>query len=132
MSDAPAREPRSSVILYAALDKGSASVECRVRNLSATGACLDNLAGLVEGDIVMVTMGALPPLSARVMWANPRLLGVHFDRPIDLAAARRPRGRAAAASSSAAATPTFAPVARPVTAPSAGWMQHIHNPYRRD
>lgn len=125
MSDAPAREPRSSVILYAAIDNGPAPVECRVRNLSATGACVDNTAGLAEGNTVRVTMGALRPLTAHVMWANPRLAGLHFDKLIDLAIARQPRGRAPAAA------PVAVPPLRPAATPSAGWMQHIHNPYRR-
>ncbi|MEH3047065.1 PilZ domain-containing protein [Sphingomonas adhaesiva] len=128
MSSAPVREPRSSVILYACIEKGPEPAECRVRNLSASGACLDNNAGLVQGDIVTVTMGALRPLSAEVMWANPRLAGLHFDKLIDLAAARRPRARAGAP---AVAAPAAVPVPRPGTTPSAGWIQHIHDPYRR-
>ncbi|MEH3036913.1 MAG: PilZ domain-containing protein [Sphingomonas adhaesiva] len=127
MSHAPAREARSSVILYAAIENGSEPVECRVRNLSATGACIDNHAGLVEGDAVTVLMGALRPLSAQVKWANPRLAGLHFDKLIDLAVARQPRPRTAASAPPAAAPPP----SRPTPAASAGWMQHINNPYRR-
>lgn len=125
MSDAPAREVRSSVILYAAIENGSEPVECRVRNLSASGACVDNLAGVIAGDIVTVRMGALRPLSAEVKWANPRLAGLHFDKLIDLAVARQPRPRITPSAPPAPAT------ARPAVAASAGWMQHIHNPYRR-
>lgn len=124
MSDAPAREPRNSVILYARVEKGPQPTECRVRNLSSTGACLDNSPGLVAGDVVRVTMGALPPLSAEVMWADPRLAGLHFSRPIDLAVARKPRARGVAAAPSAISTP------RPVT-PTAGWIGNLNDPYRR-
>lgn len=124
MSSANAREPRSSVILYACVEKHANVSECRVRNLSATGACLDNGAGLVTGETVTVSMGALAPLSAQVMWANSRLAGLHFDRPIDLAAARQPRARLATSAPAA-------PAARAAGAVSAGWIQNIQNPYRR-
>ena len=71
----PPREPRSSVILYALVDTGTQAVECRVRNLSVTGACVDNSAGLTQGDEVRVTMGTLEQLAARVMWAKATLAG---------------------------------------------------------
>lgn len=108
----PPRQPRSSVILYALVDTGTAAVECRVRNLSVTGACVDNAANLVPGDEVRVTMGSLVQLVARVMWAKPTLAGLHFEAQVDLAAARQPRTRASG------------------TQPSAGWMQHIRDAYR--
>ncbi|TCP32726.1 PilZ domain-containing protein [Sphingomonas sp. BK235] len=108
----PSREPRSSVILYALIDTGSEAVECRVRNLSDTGACVDNAAGLVQGAEIRVTMGTLEQLVARVMWAKPTLAGLHFEDRIDIAAARRARTRNTGVQ------------------PSAGWMQHIRDAYR--
>jgi hypothetical protein len=108
----PPREPRSSVILYALVDTGTEAIECRVRNLSVTGACVDNSAGLTQGDEVRVTMGTLEQLVARVMWAKATLAGLHFEAQVDIAAARRPRARNTSVQ------------------PSAGWMQHIRDAYR--
>lgn len=110
MSIPPVREPRSSVILYALIEGAESAAECRVRNLSATGACIDNTAGLAAGEKIRVTMGTLMRLAAEVVWVKAPLAGLHFDQHIDLAAARRPRGVAAAQ-------------------PSAGWMGGMRNPY---
>lgn len=113
MSDSPLpRSRRSSVILYADIATPRATaVSCRVRNLSATGACVDNAAGLVEGDRVRVAMGVLAPLDARVIWAKPTLAGLRFASEVDLAAARAPRktGQTVAA----------------------GWIGRLDDPYRR-
>lgn len=111
MSTPPVREPRSSVILYALVETAEAATECRVRNLSATGACIDNSAALTAGERVRVTMGTLERLVADVAWATPTLTGLHFEQLVDLGAARRPRGTAA-------------------TRQTAGWMDGMRNPYR--
>lgn len=115
MSDSPPREPRSSVILYARIAHGDRFVEVRVRNLSATGACIENPGELHQGDQVAATMGTLVSLPAEVMWTSATLAGLHFsDGAIDLAEARRPRDRG-----------TSGPKA------SAGWIDHIQHAYRR-
>ncbi|KQN94100.1 hypothetical protein ASE95_04305 [Sphingomonas sp. Leaf231] len=115
MSDSPPREPRSSVILYARIEHGERSVEVRVRNLSATGACVDNPGELQKGNRIGVTMGSLVALSAEVMWTSPTLAGLHFsDGVIDLAEARRPRERGTAG-----------------TKASAGWINNVQHAYRR-
>ena len=113
MPDAtPPRPARSSVILYADVARdGADAVACRVRNLSATGACVDNQAELAEGDRVIVAMGVITPVAADVVWAKPTLAGLRFDREVDLAAARTPRKTGKAA--------------------SAGWIGGLDDPYRR-
>ena len=112
MTDSPARAPRSSVILYALVRAdGRGDCECRVRNLSATGACIDNNGRLVVGQRITVDMGTLHDLPATVMWAERSRAGLHFDVTVDLAAARRPRGKA------------------PATAAHAGWIDNMSNAY---
>lgn len=115
MSDSTPREPRNSVILYARIDHVDRTVEVRVRNLSATGACIENPGELNQGDQIAVSMGSLVALSAEVMWTSATLAGLHFsDGAIDLAEARRPRDRGASAAK-----------------PSAGWISNIQHAYRR-
>lgn len=111
MSDALNRPIRSSVILYAHVETDEVAAECRVRNLSTTGACIDNGAALRAGDRVRVTMGTLKQLAAEVVWAKPALAGLRFDRVIDIADARRPRNHVA-------------------VTPTAGWAARIADPYR--
>ena len=113
MPDIPIRQARSSVILYARVEAGEKAVECRVRNLSTTGACIDNTARLAAGDHVQVAMGTLSLLMAEVVWAKSALAGLRFDRTVDIADARKPR--------------------RPGTVvPTVGWTATINNPYRRE
>lgn len=83
MSDSPPREPRASVILYARIDHAGRSVEVRVRNLSATGACIENPGELNQGDQVAVTMGTLLELPAEVMWTSTTLAGFALRRGRD-------------------------------------------------
>lgn len=117
MTSPPPREPRSSVILYARVETTADGVaEARVRNLSVTGACIDNPGGLAKGQMVRVAMGTLHDLLAEVMWIAPTFAGLHFTNgAIDLAEARKPRARDTATAQ----------------APSAGWMNHIQHAYRR-
>lgn len=116
MSSQPTREPRSSVILYAKVVGKQGTAEVRVRNLSATGACLDNPGDLTVGDRVAVSMGILSDLEADIMWVTPALAGLHFTSgAIDIAEARKPRARENASSGTTA---------------QAGWMQNIHHAYR--
>ncbi len=110
------REPRSSVILRALVESVGAAAECRVRNLSAAGACVDNPGGLVPGRRVLVTMGTLHRIHGEVVWITERLAGLRFDGAvIDIESARRPRGTL-----SAAPTPI-----------GAGWLAEADDPYRR-
>lgn len=144
--DAP-REPRSSVIIRAGVEgivgQGSPgerrlSGDTRVRNLSRTGACIDDL-GFLVGDTVSVSMGSIVAVAAEVMWVRPPLAGLHFHAAVDLEAARRSRSTVAPARpgvsqasvfqagvSQAGATQPSAPP------PSAGWAADLRHAYRRD
>lgn len=111
----PGRARRDSVILNARIETADRVVECRVRNLSQTGACIDNAGNLNPGDRVLVTMGMVHHVEASVRWARDGRAGLHFEGAlIDIGAARRPRGTVAAA---------------PRTV--AGWLDNLHSPYRR-
>ncbi len=104
------RDKRSSVIIRAGVVVAGMRLERRVRNLSLHGACIDNQGDLTVGAIIYVSMGTLDDLAAEVMWATPRLAGLHFTQPIDLDAARRPRGAG--------------------TVAKAGWMIDTDSAYR--
>jgi hypothetical protein len=107
------RSRRASVILYALVERGGEEpVDCRVRNLSIRGACIDDNLCFVVGECVTLTMGALPPFTATVVWAEHDYAGLSFPREVDLAAARQPRGRV---------LPTV----------KAGWTASMDDPYRR-
>ncbi|KQN71812.1 hypothetical protein ASE90_02270 [Sphingomonas sp. Leaf67] len=109
------RPRRHSVILNARIETHGQVVECRVRNLSETGTCIDNLADLAAGDRVLITMGTVHHVEATVRWVDNGRAGLHFEGvTVDIAAARRPRG-------------TVVPASRTV----AGWLDNIHSPYRR-
>lgn len=111
----PPRPRRDSVILTARIEAVGGLTECRVRNLSLTGACIDNVGNLRVGDRVLVTIGLAHHLEGSVRWAQVGRAGLYFERTrIDIAAARRPRGTVAPASRNAA-----------------GWLDQMRNPYRR-
>lgn len=104
------RDKRSSVIIRASVIVAGMRLDRRVRNLSLHGACIDNQNDLTVGTTVYVSMGTLDDLPAEVMWAHARLAGLRFWKPVDLEAARRPRGAG--------------------TVAGAGWMREIDNAYR--
>jgi hypothetical protein len=111
----PPRPRRDSVFLTARVESSDGVVECRVRNLSEAGVCIDNMVGLASGARVLVTMGTLHHLEGWVRWAHDGRAGLVFEHGhIDVAAARRPRG-------------TVEAVPQHVT----GWLSQMHNPYRR-
>lgn len=104
------REQRSSVIIRATIGAPDGSLnERRVRNLSSTGACIEHEGDLVSGMRLMVAMGALPTISAEVMWTRERLAGIQFERPVALEDARKPRG---------------------IGRIAAGWLDELRDPYR--
>ncbi|WP_230770244.1 PilZ domain-containing protein [Sphingomonas sp. Leaf4] len=114
-NDVPERERRSSVILRALVETSDAAIECRVRNLSASGACIDNEAELATGARVLVSMGTLHHLRGQVVWATERLAGLRFDKAnIDIDSARKPRGTVAKTSPA-----------------GAGWLAQLDDPHRR-
>lgn len=108
----PPREKRNSVIVRAAVTPpGGQPTECRVRNLSRFGACVEHAGEFQPGTTVMLHMGALHDLYAEVMWVTDRLAGLRFAEPIDLEEARKPRGIG--------------------VKPKAGWIADINDAYRR-
>ncbi len=111
MSDATKAEraKRSGVIIRADVQVDGRRKERRVRNLSLTGACLDHEGELAKGQRLQVSMGRLQELTAEVMWATDKLVGIRFDEEIDMDAARAPRGAGKA---------------------QAGWMTDINHAYR--
>ncbi len=109
------RPRRDSVILNARIEAIDRVVECRVRNLSETGACIDDPAGLPPDGRVLVTIGALHHIEGQVRWTHAGRAGLHFTSGrIDIAAARRPRG-----------------AVTPVPQNRAGWLDNLYSPYRR-
>jgi hypothetical protein len=105
------RETRSSVIIRAVVHlPGDKQAERRIRNLSAKGGCMDHAADLAPGDDISLDMGALTGLDAKVMWVRDGVAGISFAAPIDLSAARKPRG-------------TIVPI-------TAGWLANVKDAYR--
>ena len=109
----PNRETRSSVIIRALVEAEGLHAERRVRNLSRSGACVDNSGDIRAGTTVHVTMGSIQRLAAEVMWAKPNLAGLRFHRPVNLEEARKSRSTATTAT------------------PRTGWAAELDNPYRR-
>lgn len=111
----PSRPRRASVFLTARVESSDRVAECRVRNLSESGVCIDDPMQLRPGERVLVTMGTLHHLEGCIRWARDGRAGLAFENGhIDVAAARRPRGAVAA-----------------VPQHLAGWLSQMHNPYRR-
>ena len=86
-------EKRDSVMMQAQVWMPGARTptDHRIRNLSPSGACIGNPAWLKHGDPIRVTVGNVQEVDATVRWIAYGLAGICFDRPIDLAAARRAR-----------------------------------------
>lgn len=136
MATPPDRAPRSSVFLYARVEAEPDPIDCRVRNISEQGACIDNSIALTDGAHLHLSIGAVGHIEADVAWSKDERAGLHFHRSIDVAAARLPRSKAKAAATGVAVPRSSAAADRPPPpAPSqeihAGWMQHIRDPYRR-
>ena len=83
------RENRSRVIIRAAVHGPCGTErERRVRDLSVTGACVEQSGNLMIGDDVRLDMGTLTGVVAKVVWVTEHLAGVAFADPIDIAGAR--------------------------------------------
>lgn len=87
-------EKRESVMMRAQVWMPGARTptDHRIRNLSLSGACMVGTGWLKPGDRIRITVGHVHDIDAKVMWVAGDSAGIRFDRPIDLAAARRPRG----------------------------------------
>ena len=115
MSDQPEklRDKRNSVILKVLVRsaRAPAGVERRVRNLSASGACIDHAGDLSAGEVVTLMLGQTGETAAHIAWATERLAGVRFERDIDFEAAKKQR--------------TAAPSLK------SGWMADMNHAYRK-
>ena len=105
-------EKRESVMMRAQVWMPGARTptDHRVRNLSLSGACIVQPGWLKRGDPIRVTVGYVHDVDAMVMWVAGDRAGIRFERPIDLAAARRSRSAGMAQS---------------------GWMDGMNDAYRR-
>ena len=56
----------------------------RVRNLSSTGACVDNGTGLRPRGTIVVTVGHLVAIGAQIVWIDQGLAGMKFNKPIQI------------------------------------------------
>jgi hypothetical protein len=83
------RRPRKATILTATLTIGAASAEVRVRDLSGTGARVDNSLRLVAGQSVIFDSRRTGRVGAVVAWAEGTLAGLTFERELNLAFAAR-------------------------------------------
>jgi len=73
--------------------------ERRIRDLSATGACVEQSGNLIVGDDIQLDIGTLKGVAAKVVWVTEYLAGVSFAEPIDLASARKPKPEVVTAAS---------------------------------
>ena len=115
-AESKTRAPRTSVMLTThvfPLDGGDPSAH-RVVNLSATGVCIAQPAGLATGAMVAVSIGRVDHAPADIIWVRGGLAGLRFRRPIDLPKARMRRVGGA-----------------PTTPPGAGWLRDLGDAYRR-
>ena len=102
---------------------GGTAARHRVRDLSEDGARLDNASLFATGSRLLVTIGALHDLEALVVWVRDGQAGIRFAHRIDTGLAR----------SKAFIRPTQ-PVRSQIaadTAPHAGWIADLNDPYRR-
>lgn len=94
--------------------EGSQPTQHRVLNVSVSGVCIAKPVGLVPDMPVMVSIGRIDHVAARVKWVRGDRAGLRFDAAIDLDAARQRRP------GNAGAPP-----------PSAGWMAAANERFRR-
>ena len=84
------RARRESVLLSAQIAGfgGGAPSKHRVRDLSTTGARVDQALTLSPGATVLIWVGLLEAVGATVVWVREGVAGLKFAHPIDLTAAR--------------------------------------------
>jgi hypothetical protein len=94
------RENRSRVIIRAIVH-GPCGMEPerRVRDLSSTGACVEQTGNLMTGDKVSLDIGPLKDISGQVVWTTDYLAGIAFTEPIDVAKTQKPKAEAVTAAS---------------------------------
>lgn len=114
--DATTRDPRTSVMLSAEVvrSEGSQPTQHRVLNVSVSGVCIAKPVGLVVDMPVLVSIGRVDHIGARVKWVRGDRAGLRFDEAIDLDAARQRRP------GNGAPPP-----------PTSGWMAAANERFRR-
>ena len=94
------RESRSRVIIRAVVHGPCGKEpERRVRDLSVTGACVEQSGNLMVGDDIRLDIGVLKDVPAKVVWVTEHLAGIAFCEPIDVAKARKPKPEVVTAAS---------------------------------
>lgn len=85
-----ARALRSCVMLAASVHSCGAKAPTmhRIRDLSRGGVRVDNADPLQVGAVVLVSVGSLNAISAKVKWINRGFAGLAFDEEIDPEEAR--------------------------------------------
>lgn len=85
-------ERRGSVLLQAqARCPGQAeSVTLRIRNLSAQGLGGDRVQGMIQGEVLILTLRGIGEISGHVAWVADSRFGLSFDEPIDPALIDKP------------------------------------------
>ena len=94
------RENRSRVIIRAVVHGPCGrEPERRVRDLSSTGACVEQSGNLMVGDKVSLDIGPLKAIAGRVVWTTEYLAGIAFAEPIDVAKTQKPKPEVVTAAS---------------------------------
>lgn len=72
--------PRQRTLKDGMIFFGGGGISCNVRNLSPTGACLDveSIIGIPLSFYLMIG-GEKTARACRIMWSQPRRIGVAFD-----------------------------------------------------
>ena len=93
------------------VDRDGAS-QHRVTNISETGLCIAQAGDFAAGTVVVVAIGSVAQAAANVVWVRSGLAGLAFQKPIDVAEARRRRASGSI-----------------LRAPAAGWLAELNSPY---
>lgn len=78
------RSPRAPVAFDADMGQGGLGrTLCKVLDVSVHGARLQTYSGLRRGATIWLTLPAIGPVAADVMWAEDYLAGCQFHLPLD-------------------------------------------------
>jgi hypothetical protein len=104
-----------------------ATTRHRVRNLAPGGMRIDNAEGMQPGTIVLASIGALKSVEATIKWVKEGFAGLAFPEPINPEAARKKAAIPPCVDSSSAKVVVLGVP----SAPTAGWVEDLRNPYRK-
>lgn len=77
------REPRRKVFLAAVIGLDKTTTECRIKNLTQTGALIEANSNFARGTTVIINRGELC-IAGEVMWSRDNLFGVRFSDEINV------------------------------------------------